>query len=188
MPPSKPGVDHIEIERLIGEVAKRHNALLGRDDPIFMTITLNELIITRALERVQATVEASQDQIAAGTAQQIIASKTIAAGLITSAADHVAGQIRAATAEVAEQIQTAVAEELRGARLAAKIAQGARDAAWWAAGIVIAIAAIAGTLTAVLPLLDARTKPAAECHPATVRQSIWLSQSGRLRMSLRSDC
>jgi hypothetical protein len=101
MPPSEPGEDLIDIERLIGEVAKRHNALLGRDDPIFMAVTLNELIIARALERIEATVEASQDQIAAGTAQQIAASKTIAASLITSAADHVAGQIAAAAAEAA---------------------------------------------------------------------------------------
>ena len=121
MPPSRLGVDPIEIERLIGEVAKRHNALLGRDDPIFMAVTLND--IARALEQVQAAVEASQDQISAGTVQQIATAKTIAASLITSAADHVTVQVRAATAETALQIQLAVAEELRGARLAAKTAQ-----------------------------------------------------------------
>jgi hypothetical protein len=30
---------------LIGEVAKRHNALLGPNDPILVTLTLNELIL-----------------------------------------------------------------------------------------------------------------------------------------------
>jgi hypothetical protein len=167
MPPSNPGVDPFEIERLIGEVAKRHNALLGRDDPIFMVVTLNELIIARALERIEATVEASQDQIAAGTAQQIAASKTIAASLITSAADHVAGQIAAAAAEAAQQIQAAVAEELRDARLAANTAQKARSATWWAAGIAVA-AAIAGSLIGVLPLIKAGTEPVADCRPGAV--------------------
>jgi hypothetical protein len=170
MPPSKLGVDHIEIERLIGEVAKRHNALLGRDDPIFMTVTLNELIIARALERVLATVEASQSQIAAGTAQQIIASKTIAASLITSAADHMAGQIRAATTEAVEQIRTAVIMELRDARLAAESAQKAKRVAWWAVGAAIAAAIIAGTLTAVLPLPDARTEPTTARRPLSLSQ------------------
>lgn len=154
MPPSKSGVDPIDVERLIGEVARRHHALLGRDDPIFMTVTLNELIIARALERVQAMVEASQDQISAGTAQQILASKTIAASLITSAAEHVAGEIRAATTEAVEQIQAAVAEELRAARLAARTAQKASRTTGWAACVAVAAAAIAGTLAVLAPLLD----------------------------------
>jgi hypothetical protein len=170
MPPSNPGDDPFDIERLIGEVAKRHNALLGRDDPIFMAVTLNELIIARALERIEATVEASQDQIAAGTAQQIAASKTIAASLITSAADHVAGQIAAAAADAAQQIQAAVAKELREARQAANTAQKARTAARWAAGIVVA-AAIAGALIGVLPLLEMDTEPASDCRPGVAHRS-----------------
>ena len=170
MPPSRPGADHIEIERLIGEVAKRHNALLGRDDPIFMAVTLNELIIARALEQVQAVVEASQDQISVGTVQQIATAKTIAASLITSAADHVTVQVRAATSDAAQQIQLAVAEELRGARLAAKTAQKAGSTAAFAAGVAIAATAIAATLAAVSPLLDTRPLAVADCRPAPARQ------------------
>ena len=166
MPPFRPGVDPIEIERLIGEVAKRHNALLGRDDPIFMAVTLNELIIAHALEQVKAAVEASQDQISAGTVQQIATAKTIAASLITSAADHVAAQMRAAAADAAQQIQLAVADELRGARLAAKTAQKAGGTATLAAGIAIAAAAIVATLAAVLPLLDPRPLSIADCRAA----------------------
>ena len=169
MPLSDPAVDPIDVERLIGEVARRHTVLLGGDDPIFMTVTLNELIIARALERVQAMVEASQDQISAGTAQQVLASKTLAASLITSAADQVAGQVRAATAEAVGQIQATVADELRAARLAANAAQKARSAARLAAGIAIAAAAIAGTLAAVSPLLNSRPILAGQCHTATAR-------------------
>ena len=164
MPLSKPGVDPMEIERLIGEVAKRHNALLGRDDPIFMVVTLNELIIARALEQVQAAVEASQDQISAGTAQQIATAKTVAASLITSAADYVAGQVRAATADAAQQIQLAAAEELRGARLAAKSAQKAGSTAALAAGVAIAAAAIVATLATFSPWLDTRPLSIADCR------------------------
>jgi hypothetical protein len=169
MPPSRLGSDHIEIERLIGEVAKRHNVLLGRDDPIFMAVTLNELIIARALEQVQVAVEASQDEISAGTVQQIAAAKAVAASLITSAADHVAGQIRAATAETAQQIQLAVAEQLRGARLAAKTTQKAGSTAALAAGVAIA-AAIVATLAAISPLLDPPPLSFADCRPAAARQ------------------
>ena len=170
MPPSKLGSDPIEIDQLIDEVAKRHNALLGRDDPIFMAVTLNELIIARALEQVQAAVEASQDQISAGTVQRIATAKTIAASLITSAADHVTVQVRAATSDAAQQIQLAVAEELRGARLAAKTAQKAGRTAALAAGFAIAAAAIVATLAAFSPLLDPRPVSIADCRTAAARQ------------------
>jgi len=41
----------LDIERLIGEVARRHDLLLSRDDPIFVSVTLNEQILAEALAR-----------------------------------------------------------------------------------------------------------------------------------------
>ena len=56
----KPGASALDIERLIGDVAQRHDVLLRRDDPILVTVTLNERIIERALARLTAVVEASE--------------------------------------------------------------------------------------------------------------------------------
>ena len=67
----------LEIEELIATVARRHKALLSADDPIFMTVTLHELLLDRALKKLAASVAASQDQLAAGTTQYLAASQAL---------------------------------------------------------------------------------------------------------------
>ena len=89
----------IATERLIGEVAKRHDLLLSRDDPVLVTVTLNELILAEALAQLQASLDAASQDIAASAAKQIEASKIIAEQLITAAADYVANEIRAAVVD-----------------------------------------------------------------------------------------
>ena len=162
------GLSNRDIERLIGDVAKRHNLLLRPDDPLFITVTLNELLLGRALERIEAAIIASQDQIAAGTAQQIANAKALGERLVTAAAAHAAGQVREAAGEAADRIGTAVAAELRAAREAAHAASAARAGAWWAVTIAIAAAAIAAAIASLSPLIDARHAPA-ECRAAAGR-------------------
>ena len=163
MPTESPpiGLSKLDIERLIGDVAKRHHLLLRPDDPLFITVTLNDLLLARALERIEAAVIASQDQIAAGTAQQIATAKVLGERLVTAAAGHVAGQVREAAGEAAYRIGTAVAAELHAAHAAANAASTARAGAWWAVTIAIAAAAIAATITTLSPLIDACRPPAA---------------------------
>lgn len=42
----------IEVDELIAKVAKKHNLLLSKDDPILITITLNEYVVSKHLELV----------------------------------------------------------------------------------------------------------------------------------------
>jgi hypothetical protein len=170
MPMEPPPIDlsKLDIERLISDVAKRHNLLLRPDDPLFITVTLNELLLARALERIEAAVIASQDQIAAGTAQQIATAKVLGERLITAAAGHLAGQVREAAGEAADRIGSAVAAELQAAREAAKTVSTARGSAWLAVTIAIAAAAIAATIAALSPLIDGRHAPV-ECRAAADR-------------------
>ena len=48
-------------------MAKRHNVLITEDDPILVTVTLNELVLAEYLERVHARVQAAEDQISKKT-------------------------------------------------------------------------------------------------------------------------
>ena len=130
----------LEIERLIGEVAKRHGVLIGRDDPVFMTITLNEIVLKRALQEMRAAVTAAQDEMAAGMAQQTAAAKTIGETIITAAAKHVETQLRSAANDAAQEINTALAARLAEARAAADRATAATRIAEWAAGFAVAAA------------------------------------------------
>jgi Transcriptional activator TraM len=123
----------MDVQRLIGEVARRHNVLLGPDDPILVTLTLNELILTGYLERVQALLEAAQDQTSAGTAQHLAAAREIAARLVSEAAGYVAGQLTEAGAGIEARLLEAVGRELEAAREAAHGAAQARRVAVFAA-------------------------------------------------------
>jgi hypothetical protein len=89
-------MDRAEIDRAIGEVARQHNLLLSPDDPLLVTVTLNEVILQRIIAMQLQAIEAAQDQIAAGTAQQIEAARQIAGLTITAAADYVAGELKEA--------------------------------------------------------------------------------------------
>lgn len=130
-------------------VAKRHNTLLGADDPIFMTVTLNELILERALNELSARILASQDQISAGSAQYLAASKALGERLVTAATEHMLQQLREATAEAADALKATARAELAPLRDAAKKVASIRTGAWWA--LILAVATIAATLTLIAP-------------------------------------
>jgi hypothetical protein len=135
-----PAEQRLEIERLIGEVAKRHGVLIGRDDPVFMTITLNEIVLKRALQEMRTAVTAVQDEMAAGMAQHTAAAKTIGENIITAAAAHVETQLRSTAADAAQEINAALAARLAEARSSADRAAAATQIAQWAAGFAVAAA------------------------------------------------
>jgi hypothetical protein len=49
----------IEIQRLIAEVAARHNVFLKPDDPAIALVTMNPLILDRAMETVHEQIRAT---------------------------------------------------------------------------------------------------------------------------------
>lgn len=143
----------LEIEELIGAVAKRHNALLTADDPIFMTVTLHELLLDRALTKLAAMLAASEDQIAASTAQHLAASKALGERLVTAGTEHMIAQIHDVAKDATEAVKTTVAAELQAIRNINTETSALRQSAWWAVVISAAAAAIAVTIAAVSPLL-----------------------------------
>jgi len=49
----------IDVQRLIVEVAARHNILLKPDDAAFALVTMNELVLEELVERVETRIGAS---------------------------------------------------------------------------------------------------------------------------------
>jgi hypothetical protein len=149
----------LDIERIIGEVAKRHNVLLRHDDPILVSITLHDYLLARALARIEGAVAASQNQIAASTAQahaqQLAASKRLGKQLVQAAAEHIAGEVRSAAGEAVDAIKAAVVAELTLARQATEGMRQIRTTVWWAAAIAFATTAVAVTLAVMSPLVSA---------------------------------
>jgi hypothetical protein len=73
-----------DVKALIGEVAKRHHVLLSEDDPVLVTLTLNELILTRAIAEIEAHIQSCKEQASVAAAEHIAASKALAEGIVTA--------------------------------------------------------------------------------------------------------
>lgn len=57
----------MDVQQLIGEVARRHNVLVTPEDPIFVAVTLNELLLAQHVQELQAAVEAATRAAAAAS-------------------------------------------------------------------------------------------------------------------------
>lgn len=147
----------IAIERLIGEVAKRHDLLLSRDDPVLVTVTLNELVLGEALAQLKASLSEANQEIAASAAKQIEVSKTIAEALITNAAEYAVREIRAAVAEIGPPVRSGRTDQTA-------LWVRTQSVCWGAAVIAVAAACLSGALALVGPSLSAIGAPPAQCE------------------------
>ena len=140
-------MERSDIQLAIGEIAKRHNILLSPDDPLLVLVTLNEVILRRLLDKQTAAISASQDQIAAGTAQQLHAAKDIAAAIITRAAQFLDEGLREATEAHKRELLAAAAAGKEGLASYVTAARAASRSAWYGAVTVIAVACTALGIT-----------------------------------------
>jgi hypothetical protein len=102
----------MDADQLIAEVARTHGVRLGRDDAILIAATINRLTLNEALAEIRKAVQESQDQIAAGTVQQVEAAKATAARIITEAAGYAAERLRAAGDEAAQLVVDSARRQL----------------------------------------------------------------------------
>lgn len=141
----------MDVQRLIGEVAKRHNVLLGPSDPILVTLTLNELVLAQYVERLNATLEQAEDRTAAGSAQQIAAARELAGKLVTETGGYVAGQVEEAGRAVQAQLIASLSRQVQAAQEAAQQAAIARRMALYAALVAVgAVCCLSGLLVGVI--------------------------------------
>jgi hypothetical protein len=123
----------LDFQKIKAEVAKRHHVTLDEDDPILVTITLNELILEHYEERFKALLNQSQAQLSAASAQQEEAAKDIASRIVTGAASY----IREETQKTCDTLQGKLTEAF-SKKLEVMIQ--AKRASIWAALITVAVA------------------------------------------------
>lgn len=148
----------IDFDEIRQKIAIRHNVLLGSDDPILVTVTLNELVLDRYLETVNEKISEASRELTLSLQQQVEQSKGTAGRIITDAADYVAKEIRqavaSATADAATQLRQQIAEAQAVSREAItnnKDAQTAKQGSLIAA--IVAGAAALISLAAVVIVL-----------------------------------
>lgn len=149
----------IDFDELRKAVAVKHGVLLGADDPILVTVTLNDLVLGRYVELLTAQNEAHQKALAAALHEQVSQSKATAGRIITDAADYVSTQVRQAVttalaealSEMRQECAGAVAVSQEGAAVMQN-ARAARTSAVRAAVVagIFAVAAVAAMMVVVV--------------------------------------
>ena len=147
---------HIDMDEIRKLVAIKHNVLLGKDDPILVTVTLNELVLDHYLELAGKRGEEAERLFAVALAQHMEQAKGTAGKVITDAADYVSVQVRqavnAALLDAANQLRQQVTEAQAATRQVAASAESSRTAK-----TVTIIAAVAAGLCAVVAVAAAAT-------------------------------
>ncbi len=105
---------HFDREALIAEVAKRHKILLDPDDPAFALITINEIVLSRAIAIVEARLKEVEQRLAHISAQQTETAKAIGEAIITAGATYVAERLKDAVADLVEKVRTSISPEQAG--------------------------------------------------------------------------
>ncbi len=100
---------HFDREALIAEVAKRHKILLDPDDPAFALITINEIILSRAIGIVEAKLAVMEQRLAQISEKQAEAAKAIAEAIITAGAAYVSERLKDAGGDLIEKVRTGIA-------------------------------------------------------------------------------
>jgi len=149
----------LDFDEIRKEVAIRHNVLLGKDDPILVTVTINELVLERYLDLVSEHYEDVSRTLAVTTQQQIEQSKATAAKIITDAANYVSEQIRQASAQAASEAGEEIRRHIstskaasRDAVVSGRDAQTAKNTAFLAA-VAAGVAALIAVAAVVIVLL-----------------------------------
>jgi hypothetical protein len=130
----------LDIDALRAELATRHQALVGANDPIFLVVALNELVLNRYLERINELNAAARTESAVALTRYLQVAKSAAAAIVTHNAQYIADQVRATV----DQEFTRAASQ---AMTCASVAQmGARVARWATAIALIAAGICVGSV------------------------------------------
>ncbi len=129
-----------EVQELIAAVAKKHKLVLAVDDPVLVTVSLNELLLSRYVEKITAAVEAVEARTAVGSVQQLEAAKMVARQIVTGAGDYIAERVKGAVLEaqagLTESGQRQIAEMKQTVHAARRIAR----VIW--CGVAVALASL----------------------------------------------
>ncbi len=128
---------------LIGEVARRHGLLLDKDDPVLVTVTLNELVLAEYVGQVKVALEQAQVQAAAACSQDVLAAQKAAQTLLLRAGGHLSEQVRAAGIAVKAELGDVLKAQLEAVGKEVVAARRLRRSSLWCALIAAAGAALA---------------------------------------------
>ena len=139
----------MDVQHLIGEVARRHNVLVDPGDPIFVAVTLNELLVAEYVGAVEMALARAEKTARVASREQAEQARQAAEQLITDAAKQLGEQMRAAGSALRLQLEQLIERSVRSAQVAASESSQHRVASFWAATLATVCACIAGAAVGV---------------------------------------
>lgn len=104
----------IDFEDIRQKVVAQHNVLLGRDDAILVTVTLNEMVLSRYFEMAARHAETTSRELSVAIQRQTEQSKEVAGKIITAAADYVRKEVHEAVKSAAAEAASEFSIEITG--------------------------------------------------------------------------
>jgi len=144
----------IDFDEIHPKVAIKHNVLLGKDDPILVTVAINELVLGRYLDLVSERYADASREMTIALQQQVELSKETAGRVITDAADYVAREVRQAVTSAVSDAGAQLRQQIADAQAVARetVANGQAVQAAKYGAIVSAVLAGAAALVAIVAL------------------------------------
>lgn len=98
----------IDKDALIQEVAKKHHVLLSKDDPIFVSVTLSELVLKHYIDQIDQKLSNTEETIYDMKREAEDTAQTIANKLITKSAEYINSEMKKAADEVVLKVKSEI--------------------------------------------------------------------------------
>lgn len=123
----------MDVRELIGEIARRHNVLVSADDPVFIGVTLNELVLAEHLKRIEAAIARATANLDAVSARRLAEARWVAEQLVAKGARDGGEQIRLAGGDIRSMLERTIGGGLATSGTAVEEARQHRRVAFWSA-------------------------------------------------------
>jgi hypothetical protein len=96
--------------------------MLGKDDPIFISVHLNELVLAEVLANMKSIATESRNESIAAVSHQVDVAKAAAAKLITQTAQYVAAEVHRQVKAALDESSAIAEKSIRLSRRAGALA------------------------------------------------------------------
>ena len=113
----------IDLEEIRKAVAIEHNTLLGKDDPILMTVTLAEHVFQKYVETLLEKQAAHMKALEAAQQKGLAEAKITAGKVITEGSNYASEQVHTAVSSAMKEALAQIRKELARAGQETRIAK-----------------------------------------------------------------
>jgi vacuolar-type H+-ATPase subunit H len=127
----------MDIPELIGEVAKKHNVLLGKNDPILLTVFLNERVLSEHVAQVAKAAELANKEAERRAMARIDKARDAAKLIVDDAAKCAGKEVVETVQKMMPELESILFEAIKRSSAAAGEARKHRNVSLVAAAVSV---------------------------------------------------